>query len=143
MHRIRGIAGINGFDRLHNIHIGVIDKVIESFKVTLKLCRSLEAAVAWQVSYLAYARVHARFAGLRIFATPDSNHTFDNNNSFTVLLPLLFGSFLFTKSEVSPVGPTEVLMALVTFVQLSYPAQKNGFSTTQLGLLQQSAHKYV
>lgn len=144
-YRIHGIPGVNGYDRLHNIHLGVIPKVIASFRKTLTESRSLERAAQWQISYLSYVRSHVRFSGFRIFSSIDSKRNFDDNNSFVVLLPLLFPTFLFQvsheKFQVEPDGATKVLMALVTFLQLTFPAQRAGFSSAQLDMLQQSAVK--
>lgn len=137
---------MHGYDRLHNIHLGIVGKVIESLRKTLTLSRDLEAAARWQVAYLAYAQANARFSNLRIFASIDSKRNFDDNNSFMVMLPLLFPPFLFQRAARTPGieehGGTEVLMALVTFVQLTYPAQESGISSTQLDMLQQMAHRY-
>lgn len=137
---------MNGYDKLHNIPLGVVLKVLESVRKTLSMVRGQhDTAAAWQIGYLQYARTHARFSGFRIFASIDTKRNFDDNNSFLTLLPLLFPSFLFRKctSILDMEGPTEVLMALTTFVQLTFPAQPQGFSEMQLEMLQQAATKYV
>jgi hypothetical protein len=147
-YRIRGLPGVHGYDRLHNIHLGLVGKIMESLRKTLSLANVAAHASRWQIAYLAYAQVHARFSGLRIFTSIDTKRNFDDNNSFMVLLPLLFPPFLFAKCaeidrNVDERGGTEVLMALITFVQLCYPAQAEGTSSTQLDMLQQTVHTYV
>ena len=55
---------------------------------------------------------------------------FDDNNSFIVLLPLLFPPFLFQRAARTPGieehGSTEVLMALVTLCNSPTPHRKAG-----------------
>lgn len=72
-----------------------MDKVVESLRKTLTMCKQGEAAARYQVEYLQAVREHARFSGLRAFLSIDSKRNWDDNNSLMVVLPLLFPPHLF------------------------------------------------
>lgn len=146
-YQLHGIAGVHGFDMLHNVYLGINEKVLTSLRKTLVMGSRLEAASRWQIEYLLAVRQHARFSGLRVFASLDSKRNFDDNNSFMVLLPLMFPPHLFPDRVADmPVldkrGGTKVLMALLTMLQLMRPMHDLGLSERQVQMLEQSAVKY-
>src|SRR6185312_502152 len=76
--RFYGYAHVNGFDRLHNLHLGVIPKVLESLQETLLKGNLGAEAGRWQVTYLEYLALYGRFAGLRVFPSLHSKRNFDD-----------------------------------------------------------------
>lgn len=151
--QLRGNPGVIGYDRLHCLHLGLVKRILKALRKQLVSASSLEPAIAWQVAYLAYARYHCRFPGFRVFMSLESKRNFDDNLSFLVTLPLLVPKYLFERvaakqppvgqDRLEELGPTKLMMALVRFAQLTYPAQPAGFSEYQLDLLEQAAHECV
>jgi hypothetical protein len=137
---------VHGYDMLHNVYLGLNDKVITSLRKTLSMGWSLAAASRYQVEYLLMVRQYARFSGLRVFLSLDSKRNFDDNNSFMVLLPMLFPPHLFPDRvadmpALDKRGGTKVIIALLTMLQLMRPMDELGLSERQIEMLEQSAVK--